>query len=75
MAYRRCDAAGCYVEGLLDGRGIDALAGASGPARVEIVSADGRVIDLPFSLRGFADARKDMEDLARQKSAPAATQP
>ncbi len=69
MAYRRCDPAGCYVEGLIDGKSIDALAAASGPAKVEIASADGRTLDLPLSLRGFADARKDMEDLARQKAA------
>jgi invasion protein IalB len=69
MAYRRCDAAGCYVEGIMDAKGVDALTGASGAAKIEIASADGRTIDLPFSLSGFADARKAMEDLARQKVA------
>jgi invasion protein IalB len=71
MAYRRCDNGGCYVEGMFDGKSIDALAAASGPAKIEIASADGRTIDLPFSLRGFSDARKAMEDLAREKAAPA----
>ena len=68
MIYRRCDSAGCYVEGLVDAEMIDALAKASGPAKVEITSADGRTVDLPFSLRGFSEARKNMEDLARQKA-------
>jgi invasion protein IalB len=68
MAYRRCDAAGCYVEGIMDVKAVDALGGASAPSKIEIASADGRVIDLPFSLRGFTEARKAMEDLARQKA-------
>jgi invasion protein IalB len=69
MAYRRCDAAGCYVEGIMDTRAVDMLAAISGPAKVEIASADGHAIDLPFSLRGFTEARKNMEDLARAKAA------
>jgi len=74
MAYRRCDSAGCYVEGLSDAKTIDALGGATGAAKIEVASMNGRTVDLPFSLRGFADARKEMEDRAREKagSAPAA---
>jgi len=67
MAYRRCDRGGCYVEGLIDGKVIDALARSAPSAKVEIAAMDGRTVDLPFSLRGFADARKDMEERSHGK--------
>jgi invasion protein IalB len=68
MAFRRCDRGGCYVEGLIDTKTLDALAAASGPGKIEITSPDGRTIDLPFSLNGFVEARRTMTDLAREKS-------
>lgn len=72
MAYRRCDRGGCYVEGFVQSKALDAL-GASGPAaKIQVAAAGGNGIDLPFSLKGFADARKAMEDLARQNAASAA---
>lgn len=70
MAFRRCDRGGCYVEGLIDTKTLDALQAATGAGKIEIVSPTGKPIDLPFSLKGFADARKAMTDMARSKAAP-----
>jgi invasion protein IalB len=73
MVFRRCDRDGCYVEGFIDDKTINALAASTGAAKVVVVSIDKRTVSLPFSLRGFADARKAMLDLAHEKaSAPAA---
>ncbi|HUB85354.1 MAG TPA: invasion associated locus B family protein [Rhizomicrobium sp.] len=68
MAFRRCDRGGCYVEGLIDTKALDALQAATGPAKIQIASPNGRSLELPFSLRGFADARKAMTDMARDKA-------
>lgn len=68
MAFRRCDRGGCYVEGLIDTKMLDALDATTGPAKVEVVSPTGKAIDLPFSLRGFGEARKAMTDMARSKA-------
>jgi hypothetical protein len=59
----------------MDKKVIDALSSVTGAAKIEIASPTGRVIDLPFSLRGFADARKAMTDLAREKTAASAAAP
>jgi invasion protein IalB len=75
MAYRRCDRGGCYVEGFMNGNALDALGAASAAGKIEIAAANGRQIDLPFSLRGFSEARKAMEDLAREKAAPLPAKP
>jgi invasion protein IalB len=74
MAYRRCDREGCYVEGFVAAKALDTLAGSAPDGKIEVAAASGNVIGLPFSLKGFTDARKAMEDLAREKavtSAPA----
>jgi invasion protein IalB len=68
MAFRRCDRGGCYVEGLIDTKTLDALTAATGPGKIEIASPDGRTVDLPFSLNGFVEARKAMTDMARAKA-------
>jgi invasion protein IalB len=68
MAFRRCDRGGCYVEGFIDGKMIDALAAAGGAGKITVSSFDGHVVNLPLSLRGFADARTAMIDLARTKA-------
>jgi invasion protein IalB len=68
MVFRRCDRGGCYVEGFIDDKMIDALAASTGDAKVVIVSFDGRTVNLPFSLRGFGDARKAMLDLVHAKA-------
>jgi invasion protein IalB len=69
LHYRRCDRGGCYVEMLFDNAAINALATASGPARIKIVADNGKVFEIPFSLKGYADAHGAMMDLARKKVA------
>ena len=67
LRYRRCDRAGCYVEGLIDNGSIDALARATSGAKVKFSAYGGRDIELPFSLNGFAEAHSTMSDLARAR--------
>jgi len=69
LRYRRCDRGGCYVEMLFDNAAINALATASGPARIKIVADNGKVFEIPFSLKGYGDAHGAMVDLARKKTA------
>jgi invasion protein IalB len=69
LHYRRCDRGGCYVEMLFDNAAINALATASGPARIKIVADNGKVFEIPFSLKGYGDAHGAMMDLARKKVA------
>lgn len=69
LHYRRCDRGGCYVEMLIDNQTVDALATATGPAKIRIVAEGGKAFEIPFSLNGFADAHGAMEDLARKKTA------
>jgi invasion protein IalB len=78
LHYRRCDRGGCYVEMLFDTAAINALATATGPAKIKIVADNGKVFEIPFSLKGYADAHGAMVDLARKKTAekpPPATPP
>jgi invasion protein IalB len=78
LRYRRCDRGGCYVEMLFDNAAISALATASGPAKIKIVADNGKTFEIPFSLKGYADAHGAMVDLARKKTAerpPPATPP
>jgi len=81
MRYRRCDRAGCYVEGLIDNKSVDALAGSQGGAKVKFSAYGGRDYALPFSLNGFSEARNTMMELARShvklsgNAAPAPTAP
>jgi invasion protein IalB len=69
LHYRRCDRGGCYVEMLFDNAAVNALATASGPAKIKIVADNGKVFEIPFSLKGYADAHGAMVDLARKKTA------
>jgi invasion protein IalB len=81
LHYRRCDRGGCYVEMVIDNGAVNALATATGPAKVKIVAEGGKVFEIPFSLNGYGDAHGAMVDLARKKTsgkpaeAPAATAP
>jgi invasion protein IalB len=75
LHYRRCDRGGCYVEMLIDNQTIDALAAATGPAKIRVVAEGGKVFDIPLSLNGFGDAHGAMSDLARKKTAAAAPAP
>jgi len=63
---------------LFDTAAVNALATASGPAKIKIVADNGKVFEIPFSLKGYADAHGAMVDLARKKTAekpPPATPP
>jgi invasion protein IalB len=68
LHYRRCDRGGCYVEMVFDNGAVNALATATGPAKVKIVAEGGKVFEIPFSLNGYADAHGAMVDLARKKT-------
>jgi invasion protein IalB len=68
MPYRRCDRAGCYVESLFDNTAVTSLGSATGSAKIKIVADGGRVFEIPFSLKGYADAHGAMVDLARKKT-------
>jgi invasion protein IalB len=70
MPYRRCDGAGCYVEGPLDNAVIDQLTHAGDTAMVKIVAVDGKGYDLKVPLNGFAAAYTSMSEQARQKAKP-----
>lgn len=71
MPYRRCDNAGCYVQGAIQSGALAALGASRPEAKLALASADGRSLELPLSLRGFSDARAAMESLAQEKLAPA----
>src|SRR5476651_676810 len=79
MPYRRCDRAGCYVERLFENADVTSLGSAAGSAKIKIVADNGKVFEIPFSLKGYADAHGAMVDLARKKTAkpstPATTPP
>ena len=66
---------------VIDNGAVNALATATGPAKVKIVAEGGKVFEIPFSLNGYGDAHGAMVDLARKKTsgkpaeAPAATAP
>jgi invasion protein IalB len=68
LSFRRCDRGGCYIEGVIDPAMLDALAQNGEKAQATIVSAEGKSLDIAFSLKGFGEARGSMTDLARQKA-------
>ena len=68
LHYRRCDRGGCYVEMLLQGDAVTALTTAAGPAKITVYADAGKAFEIPFSLKGFADAHGAMQDLARKKT-------
>jgi invasion protein IalB len=55
------------VEGAIETGALDSLERGAPQAKVTIASLDGRDVALPFSLRGFADARSAMVRLARAR--------
>jgi len=67
LPYRRCDRGGCYVEMLLDNAAVTSLSSGDGAAKIRIFADGGKAFDIPFSLKGFADAHGAMVDLARKK--------
>ena len=69
LPYRRCDRGGCYVEMLLGSDAVTALSSSNGSAKIRIVADGGKAFEIPFSLKGFADAHGAMVDLSRKKIA------
>jgi invasion protein IalB len=67
LTFRRCSRDGCYVEGKLDPATVEALSVPIDKATLKIVSFEGRAIDLPLALKGFAAALAAMKDEARTK--------
>lgn len=65
LRYRRCDRAGCYVEGIIDNASVDALGRSTSGARVTFWAYGGKDYTLPFSINGFSEARSTMMELAR----------
>jgi invasion protein IalB len=75
LQFRRCDRGGCYVEGLTDSAIVDGLAQNGDTAKATISSVEGRSLDISFSLKGFAQAKSEMIDLAKQKATNPPPQP
>jgi invasion protein IalB len=70
LRYRLCDVQGCYAFAPVDEDAIKALKRAT-KAEMKIVSADGKKINLSFSLNGFSAAYNALLDMTRQKSTAA----
>jgi invasion protein IalB len=75
LSFRRCDRGGCYIEGVTDPAMLDALGQNGAQAKASIVSTEGKTLDINFSLNGFAEARSEMAELAKQKATAAPAQP
>lgn len=83
LKYRMCTREGCFVQMAVDNALVEALARASGKAKINLVGDGGRKVSLPFSLKGFSAAHDDMASQARAKAtskpaesaAPAAATP
>lgn len=69
LPYRRCDRGGCYVEMLLGNDAVTSLSTGNGSAKIRIFADGGKAFEIPFSLKGFADAHGAMVDFARKKIA------
>ena len=67
LPFRRCSVEGCYVEGRLDSATVDALTRTKLKATLKITSYEGKPINLPLSLNGFAAALQSMKTTARSK--------
>jgi invasion protein IalB len=74
LHYRRCDRGGCYIEMLMQNDVVNALGGGT-TAKVTVYGAGGKGFDIPFSLKGFADAHGAMTDLARKKTGKGGAEP
>jgi invasion protein IalB len=68
LGFRRCDQAGCYVEGLMPNDMIASLAKSGPNASVNIVADDGKAFPIKLSLNGFAGAHDAMAQMAKTKA-------
>ncbi len=74
LRYRLCDIQGCYVVASLNSDAIKAL-GRATKAEMRIAAADGKKVNLTFSLNGFTAAHNALEEMTRQKASGAAPAP
>ena len=74
LHYHHCDRAGCYIELIMPDISIKSLENGDDGAKITIMADDGHAIDLPVSLKGFAQAHDTMVGLAQSRAEiPAAT--
>jgi invasion protein IalB len=67
MAFRRCDATGCYVETLVGDDFFNALK-AGGEGAIGVVADGGQPVSFVLPLKGFAGAQAALVTLATQKA-------
>lgn len=69
LQFQKCDREGCYVESALDSAAMDALARSTAAnTKIHFAAYNGKQIALPFPLKGFAEARQTMDDLAKTRA-------
>lgn len=69
LKYRRCEREGCYVEGILPQPLLDAMQTPGlDKGTMNIVSIDGRKIQIPIVLDGFADGLSQLKEWSIQKA-------
>ncbi|HWY61591.1 MAG TPA: invasion associated locus B family protein [Rhizomicrobium sp.] len=68
LGFRRCDQAGCYVEGLMPNDMVAAIAKSGPNASVNIMADDGKPFSIRLSLNGFAGAHDAMAQMAKEKA-------
>lgn len=68
LHYHHCDSAGCYIELIMPDVAIKSLYNGGDGAKITIMADNGRPLDLPISLRGFAEAHTKMVGLAESKA-------
>jgi len=72
--YHHCDRIGCYIIVPQGNPVVDALKGQP-KMKVRVVQFHGKPVDLDVPLKGFNDAHNSLVELARQKTAGAASTP
>jgi invasion protein IalB len=68
LGFRRCDQAGCYVEGVMPNDMVASIAKSGPDASVNIVADDGKAFAIKISLDGFAGAHDAMTQMAKEKA-------
>jgi invasion protein IalB len=68
LGFRRCDQAGCYVEGLMPNEMVASIAKSGPNASVNIVADDGKAFAIKLSLNGFSGAHDAMTQMAKEKT-------
>lgn len=69
LKYRRCEREGCYVEGILPQPLLDAMQTPGlEKGAMDIVSIDGRKVQIPIVLDGFSDGLSQLKEWSIQKA-------